>query len=484
MNGNLGLTCLVGFFVASLGWSHVAHADDTHYQDFIVGGRAVGLGGAFCSIADDPSGIFYNPAGIVDSRHSSLQVSTNLYGFERGGYDEIATLPGVENLNIDFTELIIVPSSAGVIRTLGELLPNGLPGQAVGLSVVVPSFRSIAITSPRLDVGSSLSELVGEQERTYVRRVTDRSLWAGLAYARKFGPRLRLGVGAHYILRTLVDTEEASLVGSLDQGKGEVFSVASNDITLVNGNVLMTLGLKYRFDNGINVGLNLMSPTLGIHSSGTIQSYRGESFPNCPDDVDCSQDEIMQNAGNSNFQLLNGEARSETHRSFTVKGGLSYTARRRLTLSGDLTFHAPISYELVEQLGARKLTRLPFVSKINRRPVLNFNVGAEFLVVPEVSLAAGVFSDYSSADSIAASEIDEPRSPDVDLMGVTFAIGYFGEHTLTRIGVLYNQGKGRDVVQTNEVESLIGDRITANSYETVAYAQSFLYFFVSSTFRY
>ena len=115
MNGNLWLKTVVGWLVLSLGWSHTAHADDTHYQDFIVGGRAVGLGGAFCSIADDPSGIFYNPAGIVDSRHSSLQVSTNLYGFERGGYDELASLPGVENLNIDFTELIIVPSSAVVL---------------------------------------------------------------------------------------------------------------------------------------------------------------------------------------------------------------------------------------------------------------------------------------------------------------------------------------------------------------------------------
>ena len=484
MNGTMVYRALLIYSALTLLGSHAAIADDTHYQDFIVGGRAVGLGGAFCSIADDPSGLFYNPAGIVDSRHSSLQVSTNLYGFERGGYDEIATLPGVENLNIDFTELIIVPSSAGVIRALGDPLPNGLPGQAVGLTVVVPSFRSIAITSPRLDISNSLSELVGEQERTYVRRVTDRSLWAGVGYARKFGHRLRLGIGAYYILRTLVDTEEASLVGSLEDGAGQVFSVASNDITLVNGNVLLSFGAKYRFDNGVNLGLNVMSPTIGIHSSGTIQSYRGEAFPKCPDDLDCSADEIMQNAGSSNFQLLNEQARSDTHRNVMVKGGLSYTARRRLTLSGDLTYHAPISYELVEQLGDRKLTRLPFVSKIDRKGVLNFNLGAEFLVVPEVSLAAGIFSDYSSAAAIDSTEIDSPRAPAVDLIGVTFAIGYFGEHTLTRIGVLYNQGKGRDVVQTNEVESLISDQIMDDNYEAVAYAQSFLYFFVSSTFRY
>ena len=34
------------------------HADDTHYQDFLVGGRALGLGGAYVSLADDPSGVY------------------------------------------------------------------------------------------------------------------------------------------------------------------------------------------------------------------------------------------------------------------------------------------------------------------------------------------------------------------------------------------------------------------------------------------
>jgi len=64
--------------------SATAAADDTHYQDFIVGSRAVGLGGAFCAIGDDPSGLYYNPAGIAEIRHTTLQISASLYGFEQG----------------------------------------------------------------------------------------------------------------------------------------------------------------------------------------------------------------------------------------------------------------------------------------------------------------------------------------------------------------------------------------------------------------
>ena len=50
-------------------------ADDTHYQDYPLGGRAVGLGGAFVALGDDPSGIMYNPAGIVDATKTSVQIS-------------------------------------------------------------------------------------------------------------------------------------------------------------------------------------------------------------------------------------------------------------------------------------------------------------------------------------------------------------------------------------------------------------------------
>ena len=43
-------------------------ADEGRHQDYVVGARALGLGGAFVAISNDSSGVFYNPAGIVDVR--------------------------------------------------------------------------------------------------------------------------------------------------------------------------------------------------------------------------------------------------------------------------------------------------------------------------------------------------------------------------------------------------------------------------------
>jgi len=43
-----------------------------------VGARAIGMGGAFVAIADDPSATFWNPAGLTDLRGSQILLSGDL----------------------------------------------------------------------------------------------------------------------------------------------------------------------------------------------------------------------------------------------------------------------------------------------------------------------------------------------------------------------------------------------------------------------
>ena len=49
-------------------------ADEGRYQDYALGARALGLGGAYTAISDDPSGVFYNPAGLVDVSRARLSI--------------------------------------------------------------------------------------------------------------------------------------------------------------------------------------------------------------------------------------------------------------------------------------------------------------------------------------------------------------------------------------------------------------------------
>jgi len=56
-------------------------ADDMNYQNYIVGDRAPGMGGAVAASADSVDAAYYNPSGLARSPGNQLSVSANLYGF-------------------------------------------------------------------------------------------------------------------------------------------------------------------------------------------------------------------------------------------------------------------------------------------------------------------------------------------------------------------------------------------------------------------
>ncbi len=433
-----------------------ARADDTHYQDFIVGGRAVVLGGAYTAISDDPSGIYYNPAGLADAKHASMQVTTSLYGFERGSIEGHLTIPvpGVERLDIQFTDLIIVPASAGFVKTIGPDDESGEPYQAYGLSVVVPSFRSFTATA-------------GDERRSYQRRVTDRELWTGMGYGKRFSRRLRLGVAVQYILRSVVDVEDVTVNEPLDDGSTK-FQTVKNDISFINGNVLVSAGAKLQVNENLALGLAVDSPSWQAHSQAQLRFSRAAADPGATS----GPTSVFEN------HLLSPD--SETRRGPAVRLGAALSKRYKYTVAGDVSYHAPVSYTLIEADDSFK-KRLPFNPRIERQGVLNFNIGGEYLVVREVSIAGGLFTDLSSAPEIPRlPSSDQP--PHVNLTGLSMALGYFGEHTLSRLGVIYTFGNGYDVIpEGSDADRVLDD---TQSFRRVEYFQSFFYVFVSSAFRY
>src|SRR5439155_17783351 len=117
-----------------------ARADDSRYQDFPVGSRATTLGGAFAALSDDPSGLYYNPAGICDARKLNVNVSASLYGFERQSRGTITIDRGTFSIAA-LDELNAIPGEAGLLKGLGALDERGTPF-AYGFDVTVPQFRS------------------------------------------------------------------------------------------------------------------------------------------------------------------------------------------------------------------------------------------------------------------------------------------------------------------------------------------------------
>lgn len=461
----------------------------------------MGLGGAFVSLSDDPSGLYFNPAGIADVKAASYSVSSSLYGFERGSYGAeglVLGVAGLEDLNIEFAELVIVPVSAGLVKTFGEAGEDGHPVQAYGFCVMVPSFRTFSATDPLgQENATHPSALFGEQNLSYSRRVTDRELWTGAGYARRIAPWFRLGVSTFYILRSTTDVEEVTTSVTIEDGDGDtandgqVFRTATNNIDFLNGSLVFIAGAKLTFDfesYWINLGLAFVTPSIPIHSQASLRFRSGESSPAC-DSLDLTADRYSQCMGEeilgtprSRFRSAELQGTSETQYPATLRAGISYVEKDQLTLSADATLHFPTRYQLIRSsaLTPDLLARIPFNPQVDRRAVVNFNVGIEYLIIREVSIAAGLFSDFSSAPAVARGPSADAQ-PQVDILGFTATLGYFSDHTLSRIGVLYSWGNGYDVIPTSDVGRLLQN---VQDFRRVSYFQSFFYIFVSSTFRY
>lgn len=130
-NNPLGKPYLLSFVLSSLALTACQlQADEYHYRDILIGDRAAGLGGAFTAIADDASGLYYNPAGVVYSPIPRVSGSVSAYNYRTTEYSSLTKA----NPDQTWTRT----SSGMVANYFGVVQPLGTG--SVGFSIAVPNF--------------------------------------------------------------------------------------------------------------------------------------------------------------------------------------------------------------------------------------------------------------------------------------------------------------------------------------------------------
>lgn len=440
-----------------------AAAGDTNYQDYALGGRAVGLGGAFVALADDPSGVFYNPAGLVDASRSSMQLSSNFYGLEIATTGNLITDVARQLVDFErvFSELSIIPSSAGFLELKGDRLRDGRARHAYGAGVFVPTFSRTRIRS--------VSTGPDERQRVFYRHhVDDRVLRPMMAYAYRVDEDLRFGVSASVSYRSLQDREESSLVEGLDDQQ-QSFRTSATDLDLWTASLLLTLGVKLSLDERWLLGGTVTAPSVHLADGASLEVMRTLSNPSIG-----SSEVSVSTPGDLEARMRSG---------VSARVGAAYVDPGNSTSTVDMSIHAPTRYTLLD-LGGEPVPGLTLLTKIERRAVVNIAVGHERIIWKRFSLAAGAYTNLSSAPNIPGEEGDlVPRAYLADVFGLggSLVAGVFSDHTLTRIGGTATYGVGSDVIPSSEALLPLG---TGGTFRKIAVTRLFLYFFISSTFRY
>jgi len=244
-----------------------ARADDSRYQDYPVGSRAMVLGGAFVALSDDPSGLYYNPAGICDARRLNVNVSASLYGFERQSRGTIQIGSGTFTL-AGLNELNVIPGEAGLLKGVGALDDRGTPF-AYGFDLTVPQFRSYGTDAT-------------QPFRVHT-RVIDRTFDAVAGVGWRWSDKVNVGVALHYVLRLYETTEDAiNVAGNPANPSVGVYHATA---PFENGNLVGLLGVKWHYSDAWVFGASLGLPGVPLHSGGSVTVQDIVSQPPAPNQV-------------------------------------------------------------------------------------------------------------------------------------------------------------------------------------------------------
>ena len=442
----------------------VARADDTNYQTYVLGERALGMGGAYTALADDASGSYYNPAGLAMVESTSISGSFSVYGVERRVLRE-AVGPAVD-VQVDRTDLEssnvpTIPTTVGFLYKWGKRYADQIKRYAAGYAVFVPHHRDFHF-SGRTTIGAdpaALDDFIVDQ------REEDKTVWQGPTFAFRLNSRLSLGLSAFHVYRRSRWSQEVRQIGPRDDNLfADFIDEQRSSIERSVHSLVFKAGARYELTPRWKLGLALTSPSITVFGSGGANSTTTTYESSCVTPPRCVRHEE-----------LGGSIDADSRTPLSVRAGVAYRVRDRATASLDVSWHAPLTYDpfdLAQDASKFGDTGPVTLSQLRRRSVVNVNVGGEWLF-EWVVLRAGFFTNFSSAPKIERSAFASP--PRVHMFGTTLSAGFRWRKYTISIGALYSFGSGQSAALTPEPAGSAVSR----PYGPIDERRDYVYFFIS-----
>jgi long-chain fatty acid transport protein len=424
------LAALAALALAAL--ASAAAARDLGRQNYLVGERASGMGGAFVALTGDAASAYYNPAGLGAFEKKGLSLSASAYQLSSESYPSELNLPMAAGGSIagDMSgrTFATFPSSVVYVLPLDEAAP-GATRQVLAFSVLVPDFDKVAVRVS-VPAGAYLYDLQGSyttQDQTY---------WFGPSYAEQRG-RWRWGASL-FGLAHVTDTQGKIGQRMVFQTGERAYTTTSIDKSGTAVTMLAQLGAQVELTERLTFGATVRSPTFGtLYSSVSmlaLNSMYAETGAG-----------VAESGYADRIEVKHG-IELDYRRPLLAAAGLSYRVPDRFAVALDVTYHAALpAYDryrgpLTHPLDASgnpipdASRALNPVERAAAREVVDLNLGVEVNVSKAWIVRAGVFTDRAAVD---ATKVVDQIQPRLDGTGFSFALGRVGDRSTTSLGVVY-----------------------------------------------
>ncbi len=342
---------------------------DTHYQDYLVGERAAGMGGAYTALANEASGAYYNPAGIIHAGSTLLQLSMSAYKLRLQSI-QTADICG-EELETRDDAFFSFPGSLGIVVPFHAW---GLD-HAIGFTLVVPSWerhnQDFQITNAKC--GAHSVSALGSQLGV------DRVFQGGLSYAIRPTQGLQLGLTVGAGARAYTYSGLSARITSSKALFPSVYYL-NGDVTIWT--LFIQAGAIYEPLPGLRIGLNFISPQMRLSGKGRL-------------DVVFTSLNPLDVRGEPS--LLTEEAEWQWKVPFKLTLGAAYSYQHLVTVALDISLHGPVgAYKVVEHPELVHLSDRDEIPFNQRDVVVNVNLGAEVMAWRKLLLRLGLFTNFTS----------------------------------------------------------------------------------------
>lgn len=391
-------TILIPFTLLCSLFAIPAIADEYHYNNILIGDRAAGMGGAYTAISDDPSGLFYNPAGIAYVQGSNVSVSANAFHQTKTVYKSVL---GGNDYERDSSALL--PNFFGIIQPLGK--------GRIGFSYAVPD-------SIVEDQNQTFYNLPGTTTTRYAINFnkSDNTYNFGPSYALELTKEFSLGATlyAHYRQNEWIQNQ----LTNKNTGKYEWLN---QFYKTTEWGIKPIIGLMWSPTSKVAAGLSLSKVSV-FHSDTVYQAICAGDTPGS-----CQGLDPTYQLGTAPVRVISP---SSTKRAYplTAKIGAAYFPSKVLIVSGDFSYYAKAKDDA---FGDKEAT-------------WNIALGTEYYLNEKWAVRGGFFTDRANTPKINSGDVN--ALDHVDLYGGSLSASYFTRQSSITIGSAYRYGAGKSQI--------------------------------------
>ena len=379
------LTVLSGVLV-SIGLSPL-QADSYHNINGFFGERATGLGGAFSAIADDPSGGFYNPAGLVYADGDSISISASNYNkISKTTVDALG--PGQDQ----------VQKSEGYLPNFIGALTD-LKGESqtykFGLSLVTPSVETFN-QSTQIIAPFTLPDLA-EARVDFTQQ--NSIVMGGPSLAIPLGDKLSIGATLYFFSDFSLQTN--ALTSFFYNGG---FTVQTGQDERRTRGFLPILGLMYLPTDQISLGLSLRQTF--VTAKKRRQSFTTITGVGQGNVIATSLATHNGSAVNATQGLFIGPpVTGEIPEIYEARGGIAWFPTSKFLTSVDLIYTSAYSKKQdntsIAPLNSILLLGDEEITDLTRKATVNVAAGLEYYISENLSIKLGFFTNQSNNEDIS-----------------------------------------------------------------------------------